>query len=524
MTQSAGAAPGDLDPSFGGDGRLALPAAGAFVPRAVAVDASRRIVIAGYLCNPGPSHDATCLADGDSSFRLARLTPDGGLDAEFGDSGFVTTPLGDGRSQALDLTLDRQGRIIAAGVARQGDRDVFALARYRPDGRLDPSFGGGGVALDAAGSSYASLGDVALGPDSTLLAAGQAVDGEGRPRMAIARFTEAGALDASFGAGGITLGGEAYGYALALATSPGGAALAAGVSGASADANGFHFAEVRTDRAGLFDPGFDGDGYASQAPGKGASFANAVAGPVDGGFVAAGAAVTGGRQAMAIVRGTNDGALDPAFGDKGVRLLPQGEGAVANDVAVDAHDRILVVGQSVRGGGYEFASVRLTPGGRVDTGYDDSGVAWAAYPIARAMAAVLQRPDRLVTVGLGCVSGTTSRCLGGSPVLLVSRQLAGTAGPSIRVARRVTRARLRRGLPVRVRLARPARLDIRLVGRHRNGRPVVLSHLHSPQAGTRFNWRMQPPSRRVARTRLGRLRLHLRAGTARATRTITLHG
>jgi uncharacterized delta-60 repeat protein len=525
LTQSAGAAPGDLDPSFGGDGRLALPAAGAFVPRAVTVDAAQRIVVAGYLCKPGESGDATCLADGDSSFRLARLTPDGGLDAEFGENGFVTTPLGDGRSQALDITLDPQGRIVAAGVARLEDRDVFALARYRPDGSLDPSFGGGGVALDAAGASYASLGDVALGPGNTLIAAGQAVDGEGRPRMAVARFTETGALDATFGSGGIVLGGGRFGYSLGLAVTGSGAPLAAGVSSPTADGRGYHFGELRLDTGGRFDQAFDGDGYAEQHPGASASFANAVVALPAGGFVAAGAAtVADGRQAMAVLKGTDAGALDPAFANAGVRLLPLHEGAVANDVLVDGKGKLLVVGQAARGGGYAFTINRLTAGGRVDSGFDDGGVAWRDYPIARATAAVLQRPDRLVTVGLGCSSGTAARCRGGTPVLLVARQLAGTRGPSIRVPSRVTRARLRRGVRLRVELARSAHLEARLVGRRWNGGRIVLTQVRSAKPRATYSLRLRARRRAVAATRPGRLRLTLKAGTTRATRTITLRG
>ena len=71
----AAAAPGDLDPTFSGDGRVSLAAAGSFVARAVALQDDGRIVVAGASCDPDPATgDATCLREGASSFRIARLT------------------------------------------------------------------------------------------------------------------------------------------------------------------------------------------------------------------------------------------------------------------------------------------------------------------------------------------------------------------------------------------------------------------------------------------------------------------
>jgi uncharacterized delta-60 repeat protein len=523
LTQPAGAAPGDLDPSFAGDGRVALPGAGAFVPRAVTIDAARRIVVAGYFCQPdGPDGDGTCLADGNASFRLARLTPDGGLDPEFGDNGFVTTPLGDGRSQALDTVIDAGGRIVAAGVARMGNRDVFAIARYLPDGSLDTDFGASGSTLIPAGAAYASLGDVALGPGGALFGAGQAVDSEGRPRMAVTRLSSAGAVDRAFGVDGVALGGSgAFGYGLALTVGADGRPLVAGIAGDSADPATFRFGELRLTEGGAPDPTFAGDGSAEQRAGSTSSFANALAPLAGGGFFAAGAATApDGRQAMALER------VDAAGTRTGAWLHPLLDGAVANDLVRDRSGRLLLVGQAARGSGYRFAVVRLLADSGRDPGFGDDGwatVGWNAYPIARATAAALQQPNRLVTVGLGCDGGTTSRCVGGTPVLLVARQLAGATRPSIVVASRVTRARLRAGLRVQVRLAERARLEAWLIGRRRgNGKRVTLAHVKATRARARFSWRLRPRRHTLARTRAGRLRLAVRAGATRATRTITL--
>ncbi len=109
----AGAAPGDLDASFSGDGRVStLTSPDTFVARAVAIQPDGRIVVAGYSCDTG-----TCGPTGDSSFRLVRYTRDGGLDTDFGAGGMVTTPVGVGRSQAFDIFVRADGSIVAGGVA-----------------------------------------------------------------------------------------------------------------------------------------------------------------------------------------------------------------------------------------------------------------------------------------------------------------------------------------------------------------------------------------------------------------------
>src|SRR4051812_22411988 len=130
----ARAAPGDLDPAFSGDGRVStLTSPDTFVARAVAVQPDGRIVVAGYSCDTG-----TCGPTGDSSFRLVRYTPDGGLDTDFGAGGMVTTPVGAGRSQAFDVEIRPDGRIVAGGVASADPSDPgsFALVGYRSNGSL----------------------------------------------------------------------------------------------------------------------------------------------------------------------------------------------------------------------------------------------------------------------------------------------------------------------------------------------------------------------------------------------------
>lgn len=94
----------------------------------------------------------------------------------------------------------------------------FALARYMPDGSLDPSFRAAGKMATYIGTS-AIANAVALDPSGRIVLAGSAFIG-GKERVALARYAANGVLDTSFGQKGITVarfvGDRDVAYALAL--------------------------------------------------------------------------------------------------------------------------------------------------------------------------------------------------------------------------------------------------------------------------------------------------------------------
>jgi hypothetical protein len=64
------------------------------------------------------------------------------------------------------------GRVIAAGRALDGDVALFAVARYRPDGSLDPGFGTGGTVVTRFGSANASGVGAGITSDGKLVLGG----------------------------------------------------------------------------------------------------------------------------------------------------------------------------------------------------------------------------------------------------------------------------------------------------------------------------------------------------------------
>ena len=133
--------------------------------------------------------------------------------------------------------------LSAAPTAVQGPLDatvtvggVSAAARLFVRGKpgsLDATFSGGGVRSWAAGPTYSSANDVQRGPDGAFLVAGLADSSASTTVQAfVARFTGSGALDTTFGAGGVTriAVGAGAEQADALAVLPDGKLLLLGAS------------------------------------------------------------------------------------------------------------------------------------------------------------------------------------------------------------------------------------------------------------------------------------------------------
>ena len=107
-------------------------------------------------------------------FSIARYRPDGSPDATFGSDGLVRGP--DGGANSVALQAD--GRIVVAGT--EPENYAVKIVRLNADGSLDSSFGSNGSVRALLGYA-ASASAVIVQPNGRILAAGASVPGNPPP-------------------------------------------------------------------------------------------------------------------------------------------------------------------------------------------------------------------------------------------------------------------------------------------------------------------------------------------------------
>lgn len=208
LPASSPAAPGSLDRSFNGTGRLLIPATKRTVRIRNDIEVTR-LEGAPTLSAPGPGGELLIAND-----RRLLSYRDGRRRNRFGANGRARIPTPPGMSfQLAGLAVDSRGRILVAGTtsppgATGGSQDARAsVYRFMPMGKLDRRFGEGRNA------------GAALGP---MEASGLTVDSRDRPVLTgfsaltpsscnttavylnttvVARLTAGGAPDPTFGGG-----------------------------------------------------------------------------------------------------------------------------------------------------------------------------------------------------------------------------------------------------------------------------------------------------------------------------------
>jgi uncharacterized delta-60 repeat protein len=422
---------GALDTSFDGDGIATVAFGVDDGARSVAVDAQNRVVVAGPSYN-GSNYD----------FALARLTTSGALDSTFNGDGMTTFAFGPSDDHANGVAVDSLGRVLVAGDTYNGSQYVFALARLTTAGALDPGFDGDGQMTVPIGSNDGA-GGVAVDAQDQIVAAGSS-NGGSNNRFAAVRLTAVGALDTTFGVGGRVatdfLAGSAEGQAVATDhhgrlvvtgyANHGSGALAVarytadGVLDASFGSYGVAtfsfsagaavavdsldrvivlgssgFTVARLTPAGALDTTFDGDGIATVSFGSYPVFATAHAVAVDSQdrVVIAGEEYNGSTTHFAVARLTTAGAPDIAFHGNGTFTVASGSFQTAHGVAVDALDRVVVVGYG--SGGFDVA--RLTAAGALDAGFGSAGQVTIAFggSGAAAYGVAIDSLSRVVVAG-----------------------------------------------------------------------------------------------------------------------------
>jgi uncharacterized delta-60 repeat protein len=390
---SAVAAPGSLDAAFGDGGRVISGWDG---PVDVPYWDIEKAVY-GRAFDVEIQNDGRILVIGargyGDAFALARHDPDGSLDPSFGDSGILHTTFPDA-SAAFDGAIQEDGKIVAVGTAGKsvyasgwseypGRPGVaFALARYRPNGDLDSSFGSEGKVLTRFGpDGSAQANAVEILPGGGLVVAGSVGGSAG-----LARYLPDGSLDPSFSSDGKLLIRWVDRSSLERASDVAVTADEKIVVGGLACAGrrcsvvvGRYFADGSPDMS-------FGSGGATLVPARSDRVTDLVI-QSDGKLV-----LGAGRS---VYRFDPDGSLDDSFADDGTL-----SGVSASGVAVDTDGAVIVAGPSGPQP-WLFAVCRFEPTGVEDPGFGDDGRATADFPgfLNTPFAVAIQPDGKIVAAG-----------------------------------------------------------------------------------------------------------------------------
>ena len=320
---------GSYDRSFDGDGTAFADFGGQDQATAAALQRDGSIVVAGERST----------AVGGDALAVARFLPSGNLDPKFGSSGDGKAVIEDATAphDAAAVLIRPDGRIVIPGPGYSDTYDM-AIVQLTKAGVADGTVWDRGNFGDQAQPAGA-----ALTPDGGLVVAGTLYPELTPSEIAVARFRPDGKLDAAFGeAGKVTLATGVDEDVREVLMQRDGKVVVAGTKGRTTG----QMTVTRFDRAGRLDRTWAGDGQAS-ADWDGYSMGAAAALQPDGKIVVAGVWVS--EIDMAAARFTPAGALDPTFGTRGQATIPGGFIEVTQAVALQPDGRIVLAGVATGG-------------------------------------------------------------------------------------------------------------------------------------------------------------------------------
>ena len=307
----------------------------------------------------------------------AREVPSAGmLDPSFSGDGIATASFGTTYALGHDVAVLADGSVIAVGGNGFSSPPSFALAKFRPDGSPDPTFGSGGQVVTNVGSLSDQANCVAVQTDGKIVVGGYTnagksdlyTSGKRNYAFALVRYHPNGALDTSFGKSGVVktdLDRSSDDQIHELVLRPDGKIVVVGQSGVN-------MAVARYTTAGQLDPTFDGDGILVVPKLNVGEVLNAVALLPDGRIVASGNHVAVATQTVydnrgLLVRFGENGGLDSTFGTGG-RVLTSYDTGGFTAVAIRPDGRIVAGGSTTTSTHF---IAQYTAAGAPDTTFGD---------------------------------------------------------------------------------------------------------------------------------------------------------
>jgi len=388
-TQTIQAADGDLDPTFGNGGKVVTDFTSStdYLNR-IAVQPDGKIVAIG---DTHPSHRGA----------LARYNPDGTLDTTFGNGGKVITVASVRESAAGLLILPDGKIMISGSIDLPSSSNTsFALLRYNSDGSIDPTFGNGGTVTTNIGPDDDQAYALALQSDGKVVAAGRKgiffyPADQRKGNVALARYNPDGTLDPTFGNGGIVTNDFGQGlesYAIALMIQPDGKIVIAGEST-------YQFLVARYNSNGTLDTTFSGDGHAlANFSSNWDGATDAVLQP-DGKIALVGWSIDDSPYySFALARFNSDGSLDQTFGNGG-KVLLQDQGGL-DAVALQGDGKLIALGSGNFSNDPAFHLLRFNINGSLDSTFGNGGTVTTSFgQPSEGAALAVQADGKLLAAG-----------------------------------------------------------------------------------------------------------------------------
>jgi uncharacterized delta-60 repeat protein len=272
-----------------------------------------------------------------------------------------------------DIAIQSDDKYVVVGQS-QGINPHIVMARYNSDSSIDTGFGTGGFVTLT--ESYNTFGlNVAIQTDGKILISG--IDSSASAHVILARYTTTGALDATFGSGGITvtltstfggnLGSADPNIRAPIALDTGGNIYLAVPSFQSA---AFHIILARYTSAGVLDTTFNGTGFVVSIAGY--PYAIKIQ-PSDGKILVGGSDNSSPNKQILLARYLTTGALDVSLATA-INYGPAVADARIRRIDIDSGNNIVVVclGSTTNN---RFAMVRYTSAVALDGTFGTGGLA-----------------------------------------------------------------------------------------------------------------------------------------------------
>ena len=310
-----------------------------------------------------PLANGKLLAAGGYNGKAAvmRYTANGIPDNDFGMNGIYSGP---NQSTANAMLIQPDGKIVIEGWGLHTNSMALTI-RLNADGSPDNTFGLLGVVYTNFAFQTTDLGDaLALQADGKIIIAGVYNTGF----ITLARLKPDGVVDSSFGLNGVTITNVA-GKPTGVAVLPDGKIILGGDRVPQ-----YQFIAMRFLSNGTADTSFNHTGLSATNVGDSYPVAHAFQLQSDGKVLVGGTGTFGNQGAnFAVARFMQDGGIDPSYGHQGIATTDKNSGDDLRAMYLLPDGKLLVAGGTAPASNYIFAVARIDSTGNPDHSFGDDG-------------------------------------------------------------------------------------------------------------------------------------------------------